>query len=30
MIQLIKPDDTYFGKVKIENTRAMREICSKI
>ena len=30
MIKLIKLDDTYLYKVKIENTRAMREICSQI
>ena len=29
MIKL-KLDDTYLCKVKIENTRAMHEICSKI
>ena len=30
MIKLIKLDDTYLRKVKIENTRAMHEICSKL
>ena len=30
MIRLIKLDGTYLCKVKIENTRAMHEICSKI
>ena len=30
MIKFIKPDDTYLCKVKIENTKAMRKICSKV
>ena len=30
IIKIIKPYDTYLYKVKIENTRAMLEICSKI
>ena len=30
MVKLVKLDDTYLCKVKIENTKAMHEICSKI
>ena len=30
MVKLIKPSDTYLYKIKIESTRAMHEICSKI
>ena len=30
MIKLKTPEDTYLRKVKIENTKAMREIRSKM